>query len=66
MFNGLITKHTGVNLCTNPYDQSWHLGITLNNDEVLPFQQIHNTVGRQTFKPSRDDVLCAMSQPIPM
>jgi hypothetical protein len=62
LFNGLIAKVTGVNLCTDPYDQSWHLGITLNNDEFLPFQPIHNTVGCQTFKPSRDDVLCAMSQ----
>jgi hypothetical protein len=60
--NGLIAKDTGVDLCTNPYDQSQHLGITHNDEEILPFQQIRNTVGCQTFKPSRNDVLCAMSQ----
>jgi hypothetical protein len=49
LFNGLIAKDTGVKLCTNPYDQCWHLGITLIDDEVLLFQQTHNTVGCQTF-----------------
>jgi hypothetical protein len=62
LFNGLIAKDAGVNLCTDPYDQTRHLGITHDDEEVLPFQQIRNTVGCQTFKPSRDDVLCAMSQ----
>jgi hypothetical protein len=62
LFNGLIAKDAGINLCTDPYDQTRHLGITHNDEEVLPFQWIRNTVGCQTFKPSRDDVLCAMSQ----
>jgi hypothetical protein len=36
------------------------LGITLNDDEVLPFER--NTVSCETFKPLRDEVLLAMSQ----
>jgi hypothetical protein len=62
LFNGLIAKDAGVDLCTDPYDQSRHLGITHNDEEILPFQRIRNTVGCQTFRPSRDDVLSAMNQ----
>jgi hypothetical protein len=62
LFNGLIAKDAGVNLCTDHYDQCQHLGVTLNDEEVLPFQKIKNTFGCETLKPSRDKVLLAMSQ----
>jgi hypothetical protein len=62
LFNGLIAKDVGVNLCTDPYDRCWPLGITLNDGKVLPFERIQNTVGCETFKPLRDEVLLAMSQ----
>jgi hypothetical protein len=37
--NGLTAKDAGVNLCTNPYDLCMQLGITLNDDKVLPFEK---------------------------
>jgi hypothetical protein len=62
LFNGLIAKDAGVNLCTDPYDWCQHLGITLNYDEVLPFLRIQNTISCETFKPSCDEVLLTMRQ----
>jgi hypothetical protein len=38
------------------------LGITLNDDKILPFQRVQNTIGCDMFKPSQDKVLLAMSQ----
>jgi hypothetical protein len=58
----LIARNAGVSLCTDPYDQCWHLGITLNDEEILPFQRVRNTIGCETFKPLQDKVLLAMSQ----
>jgi hypothetical protein len=41
------------------------LGITLNDDKVLPFKRIQNTIGCEMFKPSHDEVVLAMSQQHP-
>lgn len=64
LFNGLIARDAGNQLCTDPYDERG-LGIDLREvrhgrDLKIPFGRRGNKIGVKTYKPHRDDVLRAI------
>jgi hypothetical protein len=64
LFNGLIARDAGNQLCTNPYD-AWGLGFNIagtahEQDMRIAMERRGNKIGVETFKPLRDDVLQAI------
>jgi hypothetical protein len=64
LFNGLIARDAGNQLCTDPYDEKG-LGFTIQGtsngqDTRIALERRGNKIGVETFKPLRDDVLQAI------
>jgi hypothetical protein len=64
LFNGLIARDAGNQLCTDPYDErglGFNLPGTANGQDTrIAMERRGNKIGVETFKPLRDDVVQAI------
>ena len=62
LFNGNIARDAGLEICTDPHDPYRSLGIRDQERGLeIPLFRDGNTIGTDTFKPDRNDVLLAIA-----
>ena len=62
LFNANIARDAGLEVCTDPMDPHWELGLHDRDRGLhIPLRQYGNFIGLHSYKPDPDDVLQAMS-----
>ena len=62
LFNANISRDAGLEVCTDPMDPHWELGLCDQDQGLhIPYHQHGNFISLHSYKPDSDDILQAMS-----